>query len=146
MRNPSWLDVPRNEFGRFVSRGLCGCPANAVQTASPVIASAARQTASEAAKSTVRGAAPVAAVFFVVESAHTGYLYSQGHITKQEAVIRTASSAGGTAGGLGGAAAGAAIGTMIAPGVGTLIGGFIGGVAGGCGGRRGAEAALNCLA
>lgn len=107
-----------------------GMSTTATTVATSVGTVAMRQTASHAAKSTVRGAAPVAVGLFFAEGIYTAVRYSRGHTTGAEARRRTVRSAASNAGGVGGAAAGAAIGSVV-PVLGTAVGAVVGGIFGG---------------
>jgi len=94
------------------------------------------------AKNTVKGAAPLAAAMVIAESTYAYYQYSQGKISKEQAIENAVSSAAGGAVGLGGAAIGAIVGTALFPGVGTAVGSVIGGSVASLCGRWGASKAM----
>lgn len=95
-----------------------------------VVAAVARQSALEAAKSTARSAAPIAAGLFAAEAVWNLARYANGGISGSDLARRTTRSAASNGGGVAGAAAGAAIGSMF-PVVGTAIGAIVGGIVGG---------------
>lgn len=148
-RVPVWADVCRTDLGEFAARGVCApkaacsCPSTVSQVTASVGTAAAKQTAAEVAKSTVKSVGPIAAAFVVAESMHAGVQCWRGKITKEEAIERTVCSAAGGAGGVGGATLGAIIGTAVFPGVGTAVGGFVGSVIGGLSCRWGASKAMS---
>lgn len=147
-RVPVWADVCRTDLGTFAERAAClpksacSCPTATTQVVASAGSAVAKQAAGEVAKSTLKNVGPIAVAFVAIESLHAGVQYSQGKISRGEAIERSVCSAAGGAGGVGGATVGAIIGTAICPGVGTALGGFIGSVLGGLGARWGASKAM----
>jgi hypothetical protein len=147
-RIPVWEDVCRSGTGRFAAREICrpeascSCTTPVSEVVLTVGTGVAKQTASEAAKGTVRNFAPIAATIVLAESLYVAVEFRRGKISKREAINQVVGSCAGGAGSVGGAAAGAAIGTVILPVVGTAIGSYVGSVLGGVGARFAARRAM----
>lgn len=146
-RDVAWARLVRREFAgaklRLPKAVAAKAGGTGARTTTSAVSTAGRSavgvSARQAARGVFRAGAPIAAAFFLAESAYTAYRYAKGTIDLAEAGRRTAESAGSNGGGLVGAAAGAGIGTAIFPGVGTAVGAIVGGVGGSLGGRKMAE-------
>lgn len=144
-RIPVSADICRDSLGKFAARDLCVpkapcmCASTVTEVATSVGTAVAKRTASEVAKSTIKGVGPIAAAFVIIESGHAVIQCKRGKISKEDATERVVCSAAGGVASVGGAALGAVIGTAVFPVIGTAIGGFIGSVLGGLGGRVGAS-------
>jgi len=127
------LKIPRHIATKAGISTVKAAQSTVTTSAGAITSAVGKATAGQTFRSTLRGGAPVAALFFVAEGALNARRFSKGQITGDEFRRRTVESAVTNGGGLVGSAGGAAIGTMIFPGVGTLVGAIVGGFTGAAG-------------